>query len=187
MTRSTRRRGGDHRREPRHARDAGERAPQQHVEGLDVGDVDAQQVVDVAGDVVAAHEPGEVDDVALEAPDRVRGVVDQRHRQVHDQPTVDRVRVEHGAVATHHLLALEAPQAALGRRRRDRDRLREIGEALPSVVGEMVEDAAIDPVQGGLGGSCTVGRGHDDIMRLVGAVGRRSPDIARGRGRTVEA
>ena len=180
-------RGRDHRREPRDARDAGERAPQQHVEGLDVGDVDAQQVVDVAGDVVAAHEPVEVDDVALEAADGVGGVVDERRRQVHDQPAVDGVGVEHRAVAAHHLLALEAPQPALGRRRGDRHGLREVGEALPSVVGEVVEDAAIDAVQGRLGGSCTVWRRHDAIMRLRRRRPGRSPGITRGRARIVEA
>jgi len=49
------------------------------------------------------------------------------------------------------------------------------------VVGEVVEDAAIDAVQSGLGGSCTVWRGHDAIMRLRRVDPGRSPGIACGR------
>ena len=99
---------------------------------------------------------------------------------------VDRDRVEHRPVAAHHLLALQAPQPPLGRGRRDRHRLREVGQARPPVVGEVVEDPPVETVQGWLGGSVAVWGGHGDILRLTTLKARGSPGIARGCGRIVE-
>ncbi|GAA4777331.1 hypothetical protein GCM10023200_07720 [Actinomycetospora chlora] len=123
----------------------------------------------------------------LEPPDRVGGVVDERHRQVHDEAAVDGVGVEDGAVAAHHLLALETPQPPLRGRGGDRHRLGEVGEARAPVVGEVIEDAPIQAVEIGLGGSCTMWGGHDAIVRPLRRERPRSPGITHPRGRIVES
>lgn len=158
---------------------------QQDVEGVDVGDVDAQEVVDVARDVVAADESVELDDPALEALHGVGGVVDEDHAEVHDEAAPDRAGVEHRPVPADHALALQTPQAALCRGRRDRHRLGEIGQAGAPVRGQVREDRAVGPVE--LGGSGGDRRRHGWIVHVHRSCRHHEPGIARAGGRIVEA
>ena len=95
--------------------------------GGEVGDLDLEEVVEVAGDVVGLYDFGQLGDRAFEGEYVGTGVADEPDAGDHPEAAPDRCRVDHRAVATDHAGFLEAAYASQAGRRRQPDPLGKLG------------------------------------------------------------